>query len=214
MPAWIVGAAAVIAVGFSFAAPADNDFSGGKAESSQAQDLIKKHFPSQEGDTLTLAIRADGGIDAVRPRVEKVLGELAHARHVTSVSSPYRAPGQVSPNRRTAFAPIQLDRGSGDVPKQDVAAMISDVRAGSGDGLTLALGGAAVVNAETPGGGPAESRSSPEPDRASCRASDCYDRLAAPGRVAPARAVPAARPSSGEVPCRVSPERRRSPGSA
>ncbi|WP_433183409.1 MMPL family transporter [Actinoallomurus sp. CA-150999] len=154
--AWIVGAAAVLTVGFTFAAAADNDFSGGKAESSQAQDLIKKHFPTQEGDTLTLAIRADGGIDAVRPQVEKVLGELAHAPHVTSVSSPYQAPGQVSPDRRTAFAPVQLDKGSDDVPTQAVTAMISDVRKGSGDGLTLALGGSAVVTAETPGGGPTE----------------------------------------------------------
>ncbi|MCO6006505.1 MMPL family transporter [Actinoallomurus purpureus] len=156
LAAWIVGAAIIIAVGFSFAAPADNDFSGGKSESSRAQELIKQHFPGQNGDTLTLAIRADGGVQAVRSRVEKVLGDLAHTPHVVSVSSPYQAPGQVSPDQRTAFAPVQLDKVSDDMPVKDVTAMISDVRKASGDGLALALGGSAVINAETPGGGPTE----------------------------------------------------------
>ena len=81
---WIVGAAAVMVVGFSFSAPADNGFSGGDTDSGRAQNLIKEHFPQQNGDTLTLAIRADGGIAAVRPRVEQVIGVLAHAPHVVS----------------------------------------------------------------------------------------------------------------------------------
>ena len=154
--AWIVGAAVVIVVGFSFSAPADNEFSGGKAESAQAQDLIKKHFPQQSGDSITLAIRADGGVEAARPRVEQVTGALAHAPHVVSVSSPYRSPGQISPDHRTAFASIQLDKIADDMPRDDVATMISDVRGASGHGLTLALGGAAVTVAETTAGGPTE----------------------------------------------------------
>ncbi|MCO5974463.1 MMPL family transporter [Actinoallomurus soli] len=156
LAAWTVGAAIVIAVGFGFAAPADNDFSGGKAESAQAQDLIEQHFPGRGGDTLTLAVRADGGVEAARPRVERVLGELARAPHVVSVSSPYQVPGQVSPDHRTAFAPVQLDVNADDVPVGDVTAMISEVRRASGNGLSLALGGSAVVNVETPGGGPTE----------------------------------------------------------
>ncbi|MEV5751392.1 MMPL family transporter [Actinoallomurus sp. NPDC052308] len=156
LAAWTVGAAIVIAIGFGFAAPADNDFSGGKAESAKAQNLIEQHFPGRNGDTLTLAVRADGGVEAARPRVEKVLGDLAHAPHVASVSSPYQVPGQVSPDHRTAFAPVQLDVSADDMQVKDVTAMIADVRKASGDGLTLALGGSAVINAETPGGGPTE----------------------------------------------------------
>jgi uncharacterized membrane protein YdfJ with MMPL/SSD domain len=154
--AWIVGAAAVMVVGFSFKAPADNSFTSGDTESARAQELIKKHFPEQNGDTLTLAIRADGGVENVRPRVERVIGALQHAPHVVSVSSPYRATGQISRDHRTAFAPVQLDMISEDVPVGDVTTMISQVRAASGDGLTLALGGTAVAAAETPGGGPTE----------------------------------------------------------
>jgi uncharacterized membrane protein YdfJ with MMPL/SSD domain len=156
LPTWIVGAAVVIAVGFGFSAPADNGFSGGKTESAQAQDLIKKHFPEWNGDTLTLAIRAEGGIAAVRPRVERVVGTLARAPHVASVTSPYIVPAQVSPDRRTAFASIQLDRTADEMPKSDVSKMISGVRKASGGGLTLALGGAAVTVTETPAGGATE----------------------------------------------------------
>jgi uncharacterized membrane protein YdfJ with MMPL/SSD domain len=153
---WIVGAAAVMAIGFGYSAPADNSFSGSDSESARAQNLIKEHFPQQNGDTLTLAIHADGGVASVRPRVERVVGALAHAPHVTSVRSPYQTPGQVSSDGRTAFAPIQLDRVSADMPKATVTKMIADVRDASGGGLTLALGGNAVTEAETPGGGPTE----------------------------------------------------------
>jgi len=153
---WIVGAAAVMVVGFGFAAPADNGFGGGETESAQAQDLIKTHFPRQNGDTLTLAVHADGGVAAVRPRVERVIGELAHGPHVTSVTSPYEGRGQISPDGRTAFAPIQLDSISDEMPKAGVLKMISQAHDASGNGLTLVLGGTAVTAAETPGGGPTE----------------------------------------------------------
>ncbi|GLY72522.1 MMPL family transporter [Actinoallomurus iriomotensis] len=153
---WIVGAAVVMAVGFGYSAPADNVFGGGGTESARAQDLIKDHFPRQNGDTLTLAIHADQGVAAVRPRVERVIGELSHGPHVTSVSSPYRVTSQVSPDGRTAFAPIQLDRASAEMPTAGVTTMIAQARDASGDGLTLALGGDAVADAETPGGGPTE----------------------------------------------------------
>ncbi|MFB9838541.1 MMPL family transporter, partial [Actinoallomurus acaciae] len=153
---WIVGAAAVMVVGFGYSAPADNAFGGGGSESARAQDLIKEHFPQQNGDTLTLAIHADQGVASVRPRVDRVIGELSHGPHVTSVSSPYRVPAQVSPDGLTAFAPIQLDRISAEMPADGVKKMIAQARDASGDGLTLALGGDAVVDVETPGGGPTE----------------------------------------------------------
>ena len=155
---WIVGAAVVIAVGVRFAAPADNEFSGGRSESARAQALLDRHFPGQRGDTITLAVHADQGVadPTVRARVERLIAELERTPHVTGVSSPYRAPGQISADRRTAFAPAQLDVTSDDMPKDPVAKLISAVRDASGDGVTLALGGPAVSAAETPGGGSSE----------------------------------------------------------
>lgn len=155
---WIVGAAAVIVVGARFAAPSDNDFSGGKSESAHAQDLLDRHFPGQRGDTITLAVHADQGVadPAVRARVERMISTLERTPHVTGVRSPYQAPGQISPDRRTAFAPAQLDVTAGEMPKEPVTELISAAHDASGNGVTLALGGTAVNAAETPGGGSSE----------------------------------------------------------
>ena len=73
--AWIVGVLAVAFVGFRFGAASDNDFSGGDTDSARAQALIERHFPEQQGDTLTLAIKAGTGIDdpAARAKIEKVI---------------------------------------------------------------------------------------------------------------------------------------------
>jgi uncharacterized membrane protein YdfJ with MMPL/SSD domain len=155
---WLLGAAVVIALGARFAAPADNGFAGGTSESARAQALLDRHFPGQRGDTITLAIHADQGVTepSVRARVDRMISKLRGAPHVTGVSSPYLAPGQISADRRTAFAPAQLDVTSDDMPKAPVTKLISAARAASGGGLTLALGGPAVSAAETPGGGPSE----------------------------------------------------------
>jgi uncharacterized membrane protein YdfJ with MMPL/SSD domain len=153
---WIVGTLAVLTVGFGFAAKADNGFAGAGTDSAKAQDLIKQHFPQQSGDTMTLAIHADGGVASVRSRVEPVLADLSHAPHVVFVSSPYQVPGQVSPDEKTAFAAIQLDEVSAEIPTGPVKKLISHVRDASGDGLTLRLGGTVVTQAETPQGGPTE----------------------------------------------------------
>lgn len=153
---WIAGTLAVLTAGFGFAAAADNGFTGAGSDSGRAQELIKQHFPRQSGDTMTLAIHADGGVAAARSRVEPVLAEISHAPHVVFVSSPYQVPGQISPDERTAFAAVQLDKVSAEIPTGPVKKLISDVRDASDDGLTLRLGGAAVTQAETPQGGPTE----------------------------------------------------------
>ncbi|MDH6579295.1 MMPL family transporter [Kitasatospora sp. MAP5-34] len=150
---WAVGTALVMAVGFGFAAPADNDFAGGKSQSGQAQNLIKQHFPERKGSSLTLAIQADAGIESppVRTRVDSLAAQLATAPHITSVRSPYAAPGQVSQDGRTAFADLQSDLNP--LPAAEVKHLIQQTRAASGNGVTFALGGADVVGAETPYGG-------------------------------------------------------------
>ena len=153
---WIVGTVAVLTVGFGFAAKADNSFNVAGSDSAKAQDLTKQHFPQQSGDTITLAIHADRGIASARSRVEPVIAELSHAPHVVFVSSPYQVPGQISPDQKTAFASVQLDKVSAEIPVGPVKTLISDVRDASGDGVTLRLGGAAVTQAETPQGGPTE----------------------------------------------------------
>ena len=101
---WIVGGIAVAFVGFNFGAASDNDYSGGNSDSAKAQALIEKHFPEQQGDTLTLAIKAEKGIDdpAVRQKIEKVVADLDASPISPSSRPPCSAP--TSPSSREAWA--------------------------------------------------------------------------------------------------------------
>nr|WP_176573423.1 MMPL family transporter [Nonomuraea pusilla] len=154
--AWIAGVIAVAFAGFGYGAAPDNDFSGGDSGSARAQALIEKHFPERQGDTLTLAIKADRGIDdpASRQKVEKVLADLAASPVVGPVTSPYQDKSLVTPDRRIARTTIPLT--SKDADKAAVKPLVELVKDASGDGVTLALGGTQAEKAETPAQGSSE----------------------------------------------------------
>ncbi|WP_225993942.1 MMPL family transporter [Actinomadura rudentiformis] len=154
---WVLGTILVLFVGFGYAADPLNDFSGGESESAKATQLLEDHFPEMSGDSITLAIRAEGGVrsPAVRAEVERAVDRLGKTPHVASVSSPYQGFGQISGDGKTAFATANLDVPSDDMPKEEVAKLLDDVRESSGP-VRLELGGAAVDIAETPEGGGSE----------------------------------------------------------
>ncbi|MGI5490056.1 MMPL family transporter [Microtetraspora malaysiensis] len=153
---WIVGVIAVAFVGFGYGAAPDNDFSGGDSDSAKAQALIEKHFPERQGDTLTLAIKAERGIDdpAVRQKIEKVIADLAASPITGPVTSPYQDEDLVTKDRRIARTTIPLT--DKDVKKTEVKPLVAMVKEASGDGVTVGLGGNAAEKAETPPQGPAE----------------------------------------------------------
>ncbi|WP_433220901.1 MMPL family transporter [Microtetraspora malaysiensis] len=154
---WIVGVIAVAFVGFGYGAAPDNDFSGGNSDSAKAQALIEKHFPERQGDTLTLAIKAEKGIDdpAARQKIEKVLADLATSPVVGPVMSPYQDQSLVTQDHRIARTTIPLTQK--EVGKTAVKPLVDMVKNASGDGVTLGLGGAQAEKAETPPQGSSES---------------------------------------------------------
>ncbi|WP_213453493.1 MMPL family transporter [Rhizomonospora bruguierae] len=154
--AWIVGVIALAFVGFGYPATPDNDYAGGDSDSAQAQSLIAKHFPEQQGDTLTLAIKADQGIDdpTARQRIEKVIADLDASPVTGPVISPYQDENLVTKDRHIARTTIPLT--DKDVPKTEVKPLVDLVKDASGDGLTLGLGGEKAEKAETPPQGPIE----------------------------------------------------------
>ncbi|MFJ2716562.1 MMPL family transporter [Streptomyces sp. NPDC087437] len=155
--AWIVGVIAVAFAGFGFGAAADNDFSGGSSDSAKAQALIEKHFPERQGDTLTLAIKAEKGIDdpAARQKIEQVIADLDASPLTGPVTSPYRDEDLVTKDRRIARTTIPLT--AKDVKKSEVKPLVTMVKEASGDGVTLGLGGEKAEKAETPPQGSSES---------------------------------------------------------
>ncbi|GAA4989653.1 MMPL family transporter [Yinghuangia aomiensis] len=154
---WIVGVVAVAFAGFGYGAPADNDPSGGDSGSAKAQKLIEKHFPEQQGDTLTLAIKADKGIDdpAARTTIEKVIAELVASPLTGPVTSPYQDKSLVTADRHIARTTIPLN--DKDADKSAVKPLVDAVKDASGGEVTLGLGGKQAERAETPAPGPSES---------------------------------------------------------
>ncbi len=153
---WIVGVIALALVGFTYGAPPENSYARGDSPSAKAQALLEKHFPEQRGDTLTLAIRADNGIDdpAVRQRVEKVLADLTASPVTGPVTSPYEDQSLVTQDRRIARTTIPLT--DVDVERTEVKPLVDTVKDASGDGVTLGLGGQMAEKAEVPPQRPAE----------------------------------------------------------
>jgi uncharacterized membrane protein YdfJ with MMPL/SSD domain len=152
--AWLAGLACLITLWTRFGAPADDNF--GTADPGQA--LISAHFHRQSGDALTLAIRSQAPITspAVRDRVSAALVPFSRAAGVSSVVSPYQAPGQVASGGHIAFATVQFSVPAAGIPGREATALMHDATAASGRGLTFSLGGDVVDLAETPYGGPSD----------------------------------------------------------
>lgn len=154
---WIVGVIAVAMVGFGYGAAPDNDFSGGDSQSARAQKLMEKHFPEEQGDRLSLAIKADKGIDepASRQKIERTIADLADSPVTGPVVSPYQDRSLVTADRRIARMTIPLS--DKEVTKSEVKPLVDIVKAASDENVTLALGGYMAEKAETPPQGSAES---------------------------------------------------------
>ncbi|GGR98857.1 membrane protein [Micromonospora fulviviridis] len=154
---WIVGVIAVALVGFGYGAAPDNDFSGGGSQSARAQKLMEKHFPEEQGDRLSLAIKADKGIDepASRQKIERTIADLADSPVTGPVVSPYQDRSLVTADRRIARMTIPLS--DKEVTKSEVKPLVDIVKAASDENVTLALGGYMAEKAETPPQGSAES---------------------------------------------------------
>ncbi len=151
---WIVGVACLITLWTRFGAPAQDNFTG----NDPGQTLLNQHFHPQSGDSLTLAIRSNGPIrsPAVRAQITSALTPFARAPHVTSVTSPYQATGQISAHGHVAFAVIQFGVPSANISNAEATALMNDARSMSGRGVNFYLGGDVVDLAETPYGGPTQ----------------------------------------------------------
>ena len=148
---WIAGVASLITLWTRFGAAAQDDFTG----SDPGQTLLNQHFERQSGDTLTLAIRSGTTITdpAVKARVTQALAPFAAAPHVTGVAGPYTTPGHLSADGHIGYATIQFDVSGANISNGEATALMRDAAAASGHGVTFALGGDVVDQAETPYGG-------------------------------------------------------------
>ncbi len=151
----------VVLVGVSAASGAagpafHNDFSLPGTDSDRALRLLEERFPRQAGDTVQVVLRAPGGLERERDRVDALVQELSGLPSVAAVDAPAPREGTVSEDGRTGLATIALDGTATDVPADDVRRMIDVSEETAGDGLQVALGGEAVRAVQESGGGAAE----------------------------------------------------------
>jgi uncharacterized membrane protein YdfJ with MMPL/SSD domain len=151
---WILGVACLITLWTRFGAAADDSFTS----ADPGQTLLNQHFHRQSGDALTLAIQSSGKISspAVRAQVTSALRRFAGEPGVTSVSSPYRVPGQISAGGHIAFSAIPFGVQPSAIPNSEALALIAGAKSVSADGTRFSVGGDVIDLAETPYGGPSQ----------------------------------------------------------
>jgi len=137
------------------------NFSLPGTESQQAFDLLKANFPAKSGDTADIVFAANGpdGVraPAVRSRMEAAFAAAkASNPHVSAVSDPYSAQGarQISANGQVAYAEIQLDIRSNNLPKAASGQIHNAIEkaAAPGSGLNVQFAGNLFETRTPPGG--------------------------------------------------------------
>ena len=158
--AWLVVAVLTTVVASAVGRNYATNFTLPGTQSQKALDLLKKEFPAQSGDVDTIVFHTENGTvdDAqVKAAMTKLLEQVSGDPHVVSVRSPYDPDGavQVSRDRRTAFATINYDKPSNQVPNDAGKPVLDQISAVNVPGLKVAAGGQVMENAEGFSVGPA-----------------------------------------------------------
>ncbi|MBA3728328.1 MAG: MMPL family transporter [Actinobacteria bacterium] len=155
---WVAALASSIALMNAAGGEYTTDFSLPGSESQEAFDLLEEKFPARSGDVATIAFKADAGVadPGVRQTMEGVFAEVVQLDHVVEVTSPYSEQGaqQLSPDGLIAFADVQFDVGTGEIPLEVIQSLIDIGDGAEGPGLQVDFGGGPIQQAqfEPPGG--------------------------------------------------------------
>jgi putative drug exporter of the RND superfamily len=158
--AWVVIAAAVIALGQTAGASFTNDYRVPGVESQRAADLLQRTFPAMAGADATVVFHAQRGTvrePRARGGIAATLAELRRQPHVVGVDDPLdpRA-GTVSPDGSVAFATVRSDLQPGEVTPEAFRRLDRAGDAARRAGLAVEFRGAIVDVASQPETGAAE----------------------------------------------------------
>ncbi|PXY31058.1 MMPL family transporter [Prauserella muralis] len=150
---WVLLLATITVTSQALGADYHDDHALPGTESQRVADTFAERAPARAGETVQLVVAADQGVTAVRDRVAGLLDEVRALPHVQAVQSPYESRAAISRDGTIAYATVQLDPGA---PAEDVRTLIDTAEQAEGGGVRVALGGAAIREAEEGGGGAAE----------------------------------------------------------
>jgi putative drug exporter of the RND superfamily len=158
--AWLVVAVLTTVLAGAAGRNYATNFSLPGTQSQKALDLLKNEFPAQSGDVDTIVFHtANSTVDdpQVKAAMTTLLDKVSGDPHVVSVRSPYGPEGavQVSHDRKTAFATINYDKPSNQVPNDAGKPVLNQIGSVHVPGLKIAAGGQVMENAEGFSVGPA-----------------------------------------------------------
>ena len=138
-----------------------NKFNGGNSESARAQQFLAQRFPTQAGDTADVVFHTTDPVTtpANRAAINQVVASLHGLPHVVGVLSPFAAgsEGQISSrDPHIAFAVVQFDETTDNVPKPAVQTVVDRADAAAHPGFQIELGGGPIGKVEQPKFGSSE----------------------------------------------------------
>jgi putative drug exporter of the RND superfamily len=136
----------VLAVGLALAARAAGDRTNDNLTlpgtgSTQATDLLEDRLPKQAYGTNPVTLQVDDGKIADHEKaVDETVKELKATPHVRDAVNPLDQKGLVSKDGQTAYIPVTLDAGPGDLTKDEAQAVLDATQPAEDAGMDVALG--------------------------------------------------------------------------
>ncbi|MFB6503197.1 MMPL family transporter [Streptomyces sp. NPDC056099] len=155
---WAVVLAACAFAAVKAPTAAEDGFSMPGTESQKAFDLLDRRFPGggSDGAEARIVFVAPEGqkvtAGANRAAVERIVADVAAGDQVKAALDPFSTPGAVSRDGRTAYSTVAYDVPNTDLTDATTEALEDTAKAGREAGLTVELGGTALVPENELGG--------------------------------------------------------------
>ncbi|MFH8513811.1 MMPL family transporter [Streptomyces gelaticus] len=148
---WAVVLAACAFAAAKAPAAAEDGFSMPGTESQKAFDLLDQRFPggnSNTADARIVLVAPEGQKVTAGPNkaaIEKIVADVAGGDQVKGALDPFKTAGAVSKDGTTAYSTVSYDVQSVDLTDATTEALQDAAKAGRDAGLTVELGGSALV---------------------------------------------------------------------
>jgi RND superfamily putative drug exporter len=147
---WILAIIGITVVAQVVGTHFQNKFTSGNTESQQAANLLAAKFPSQAGDNADVVFHTTTPIADNRAAIDSLVSSLRPLAHVSGVVGPFSPGGahQISPNANIAYAVVQFDEQTSDLPPGAINAVIDKAQAAAHPGFQVALGGQPISSVQ------------------------------------------------------------------
>ena len=146
--AWVVIAGGVGAAVAAYGAQTSNDLSLPGTGSQDTKDLLEEKFPPQQNGVNPIVFDVSSGKltdDQYEQAVTDSVKAMRKAPHVYSVTNPVSSSGQtaglLADDKQTAFAPVLLDIGSGELTEEIAQQVVDATEPAQKAGITIAAAG-------------------------------------------------------------------------